>query len=151
MRWSAARPGGSLATTSTDGEGGDAATSRAAPVVCDHHRGQHPSEPLNSHEERTLVMPHEPSGSCPPIQQAPAKRCPACGRLRPLAEFPMSPAGRCAACCSGCRRAAARLASRRRAAAMRLLIAFHPEEWAGLIALVSGRGQLAATRRREVA
>jgi hypothetical protein len=29
-------------------------------VVCDHHRGQHPSEPLNSHEERNLVMRHEP-------------------------------------------------------------------------------------------
>jgi hypothetical protein len=37
-------------------------------MVCDHHRGQHPSEPLNSHEERNLVMRHEPSGSCPPLK-----------------------------------------------------------------------------------
>jgi hypothetical protein len=37
-------------------------------MVCNHHRGQHPSEPLNSHEERNLVMHHEPIGSCPPLK-----------------------------------------------------------------------------------
>jgi hypothetical protein len=63
----------------------------------------------------------------------------------------MSPAGRPASCCQACRRAAARLASRRRAAAMRLLIGLHSEEWAGLLALVGGRHQQPATRRREVA
>jgi hypothetical protein len=84
-------------------------------------------------------MPHEPSGSCPPVQQAPAKSCAACGQARPLAEFPTSPAGRCTSYCHACRRAAVRLASRQRAAAMRLLIALHPEEWAGLLALVGGR------------
>jgi hypothetical protein len=89
-------------------------------------------------------MPHEPSGSCPPVQQAPAKRCPACDQARRPAEFPTSPAGRCAACCTACRRAAARLASRRWAAAVRLLIALHPEEWAGLLALVGGRRQAAS-------
>jgi hypothetical protein len=88
-------------------------------------------------------MPHEPSGSCPSVQQAPAKCCAACGQTRPLAEFPTSPAGRCASC-QGCRRAAARLVSRRRAAAIRLLIALHPEEWAGLLALVAGRRQPAS-------
>jgi hypothetical protein len=89
-------------------------------------------------------MPHEPSGSCPPVQLAPAKRCAACSQARPLAEFPPSPAGRPASCCSACRRSAARLASRRRAAAMRLLIALHPQEWAGLLALVAGRHQAAS-------
>jgi hypothetical protein len=89
-------------------------------------------------------MPHEPSGSCPPVQQAPAKRCAACGQPRPLAEFATTLAGRCASCCQGCRRAAARLASRRRAAAVRLLIALHLEEWAGLLALVGGRRQPAS-------
>jgi hypothetical protein len=89
-------------------------------------------------------MPHEPSGSCPPVQQAPAKRCPACGQTRHLAEFPTSPAGRSTSCCQACRRAAARLASRRRAAAIRLLIGLHPEEWAGLLALVGGRCQAAS-------
>jgi hypothetical protein len=34
---------------------------------------------------------------------------------------------------------------------MRLLIALNPEEWAGLLALVGGRRQPPATRRREVA
>jgi hypothetical protein len=83
-------------------------------------------------------MPHEPSGSCPPVQQAPAKRCAACGQARSLTEFATTPTGRPASCCHACRRATARLASRRRAAAMRLLIALHPEEWAGLLALVAG-------------
>jgi hypothetical protein len=89
-------------------------------------------------------MPHEPSGSCPPVQEAPTKRCAACGQSRPLAEFATTLAGRCASNCSGCRRVAGRLASRRRAAAMRLLIALHPEERAGLLALVGGRCQAAS-------
>jgi hypothetical protein len=96
-------------------------------------------------------MPHEPSGSCPPVQQAPAKRCPTCDQSRPLAEFATTPAGRPASGCQACRRAAMRLASRRRAAALRLLIALHPQEWAGLLALVSGCRQPPATRRRKVA
>jgi hypothetical protein len=55
-----------------------------------------------------------------------------------LAEFATTLAGRSVSCCQACRRATARLASRRRAAAVRLLIALHPEEWAGLLALVGG-------------
>jgi hypothetical protein len=88
-------------------------------------------------------MPHEPSGSCPPVQQAPARHCPDCGQIRPLAEFPKNLAGRCTSC-GNCRRAAVRLASRRRAAAIRLLIALHPEEWAALLALIGGRRQTAS-------
>jgi hypothetical protein len=95
-------------------------------------------------------MPHEPSGSCPPVQQAPAKRCPACRQIKPLAEFATPSAGP-ARSCQDCRRAAARLASRRRAAAVRLLIALHSEEWAGLLALVGGRRQPARHAPREVA
>jgi hypothetical protein len=87
-------------------------------------------------------MPYEPSGSCPPVQQAPTKRCAACGQTRPLAEF-ATLAGRSTSC-GDWRRATARLASRRRAAAVRLLIALHPEEWAGLLALVGGRRQAAS-------
>ena len=79
------------------------------------------------------MMPHEPSGSCPPVQQFSAKRCPACGQARPIAEF-ATPAGGCTSCCQGCRRAAA----------VRLLVALHPEEWAGLLALVGGRCQAAS-------
>jgi hypothetical protein len=95
-------------------------------------------------------MPHEPSGSCPPVQQAPAKRCPACDQARPLAEFATTAAGRPASCCHVCRRAAGRLASRRRAAAV-LLIALHPEEWTGLLASSAAAARPPATRRREVA
>jgi uncharacterized protein (DUF983 family) len=88
-------------------------------------------------------MPHEPSGSCPPVQQAPAKRCPACGQARSLAELATTLA-KPSRSCRACRRAGARLASRRRAAAIRLLIALHPEEWAGLLALVDGRRHAAS-------
>jgi hypothetical protein len=55
-----------------------------------------------------------------------------------LDEFATTLTGRSTSWCSDCRRAA-RLASRRRAAAIRLLIGLHPEEWAGLLALVGGR------------
>jgi len=128
------------------GEGGDARDlTEATPAVCNHRRGQHPSEPLNSHEERNLVMRHEPTGSRLPVQQAPCTRCPACAQATPPADVAATPAG-CSSRCADCRRAAARLASRRRAAAMRLLVAAHPEEWAGLLGLVRGRRQLASVR-----
>ena len=85
-------------------------------------------------------MPHEPSGSCPPVPQARSKHCPACKQVKPIADF-ATPAGRSSSF-RNCHRAASRLASRRRAAAIRLLIAAHPEEWAGLLGLVRGRRQL---------
>jgi uncharacterized protein (DUF983 family) len=81
-------------------------------------------------------MHHEPSGSCPPVHQARSKRCPACQQAKPLSDFAatsLSPS------CRDCRRVVSRLASRRRAAAMWLLIAAHPKEWAGLLGLVQGR------------
>jgi hypothetical protein len=59
-----------------------------APVVRQHHRGQHPSEPLVCHDERNLVMRHEPSDSCPRVQQTVDRRCPACRTVRPLDDFP---------------------------------------------------------------
>jgi hypothetical protein len=85
-------------------------------------------------------MPHEPSGSCSPVQQARSKRCPAREQAKPVADFAIS-AGRCSSCWD-CQRAASRLASRRRGAATPLLIAAHPGEWAGLLGLVRGRRQL---------
>ena len=89
-------------------------------------------------------MPHEPSGSCSPVQQARSKRCSTCEQVKPTADF-ATQAGR-SSLCRDCHQAASRLASRRRAAAMRLLIAAHPEEWAGLLGLVHGRGQLGTNR-----
>jgi hypothetical protein len=92
-------------------------------------------------------MRHEPSGSCAPVQQARSKRCPVCGQAKPLAAFPTTPAG-ISSYCPDCQRAASRLASRRRRAAVRLLIAAHPEEWAGLLGLVRGRRQPGTSRPR---
>jgi hypothetical protein len=91
-------------------------------------------------------MRHEPIGSRLPVQQAPGTRCPACHQATPLADVATSPGGRSSSC-RDCRRATSRLASRRRAAAVRLLIAAHPEEWAGLLGLVAGRRQPATPPR----
>jgi hypothetical protein len=85
-------------------------------------------------------MRHEPSGSCRPAQQARTMRCPVCQQVRELSDYFTTSASRSSRC-RACRRAGARLASRRRVAAMRLLIAAHPEEWTGLLGLVSGRPQ----------
>ena len=93
-------------------------------------------------------MRHEPSGSCPPVQQARRKRCPACQYVKPLANFSITPAG-LSSHCRDCQRVASRLASRRRAAAMRLLIAAHPEEWAGLLGLVRAGSQVATGQPAE--
>jgi hypothetical protein len=89
-------------------------------------------------------MPHEPSGFCSPVQQARSRRCSACEQVKPVADF-ATPAGRFSSC-RDCQRAGSQLASRRRAAAMRLLIATHPEEWAGLLGLVRGHCQLGTNR-----
>jgi hypothetical protein len=90
-------------------------------------------------------MRHEPIDSCSPVQQARSKCCPVCGQAKPLADFPTTPAG-VSSCCQHCQRAASRLASRRRRAAVRLLIAAHPEEWGGLLGLVRGRRQPGTSR-----
>jgi hypothetical protein len=83
-------------------------------------------------------MHYEPTGLGAALQSLEGKLCQACQQVKPCADFATALGG-CSLCCRTCRRAAGRLASRRRAAAMRLLIALHPEEWAGLLALVGGR------------
>jgi hypothetical protein len=80
----------------------------------------------------------EPTDSCPPVQPRISKRCPACQQAKPLADFATTPSSACSFC-RDCQRAASRLASRRRQAALRLLIAADPEERAGLLSLVRGR------------
>jgi hypothetical protein len=77
--------------------------------------------------------------------QAVGKRCPACGQSKPLSDFYTAGDGGPSGYCRGCQRALSRLASRRRGAAMRLLIAAHPEEWAGLLGLVRARRQVGTT------
>jgi predicted sulfurtransferase len=88
-------------------------------------------------------MHDEPTGVRAALQSPQRERCPACQQVKHHADFCATPAG-LSSYCQDCQRAASRLASRRRAAAMRLLIALHPEEWAGLLALVGGRRQAAS-------
>jgi hypothetical protein len=88
----------------------------------------------------------EPTGSCPPVQPSASKRCPACQQVKPGSDVATTQSG--ASYCRDCQRAAARLSSRRRAAAMRLLIAAHPEEWAGLLGLVRAHRQFGTRQPR---
>jgi hypothetical protein len=96
-------------------------------------------------------MSDQPTG-LPTALQSPErspdrKLCSACQQVKPRTDFAATSGGPSASC-RGCRRAVSRLASGRRAAAMRLLIAAQPEEWAGLLGLVRGRRQLGTTRAK---
>jgi hypothetical protein len=91
------------------------------------------------HDERTGV------GAA--LQSSERKRCPTCRLVKPHADF-TTPSG-LSSSCKDCQRAVSRLASRRRRAAMRLLIAAHPEEWGGLLGLVRGHRQLGTYRPEE--
>ena len=84
----------------------------------------------------------EPTDFCPPVQPSASKRCPACQQVKPGSDVATTQSGACSYC-RDCQRAASRLSSRRRAAAMRLLIAAHPEEWVGLLGLVRAGRQVA--------
>jgi uncharacterized protein (DUF983 family) len=66
------------------------------------------------------------------------KRCPACGQVKPLAAFYLTQSGGPSGYCKACQRSMSRLSARRRAAAVRLLAAAHPAEWAAARALVRG-------------
>jgi uncharacterized protein (DUF983 family) len=57
------------------------------------------------------------------------KRCPACGDSKLLSEFYTTPSGAPSGYCKSCQRAISRHSRRRRNAALRALIALHPEEW----------------------
>jgi hypothetical protein len=83
-------------------------------------------------------MHDEPTGVRTVLQER--KRCPACQQVKHCADFSTTPTG-LSSYCQDCKRASSRLASRRRQAAVRLLIAAHPEEWAGLLGVVRGRRQ----------
>jgi hypothetical protein len=65
----------------------------------------------------------------PPAQARTDKRCPACGANKALSEFYTTLSGAPSGYCKGCQRAISRRARRRRNAALRALIALHPEEW----------------------
>jgi hypothetical protein len=91
-------------------------------------------------------MHDEPTGVRAALQSPKRKRCRACEQLKHRAGFP-APAG-LASPCQDCQRASSRLAGRRRQAAIRLLIAFHLEEYQALLGLVHGRHQFGTTRPR---
>jgi hypothetical protein len=91
-------------------------------------------------------MHNEPTGVRTTLQSPARKRCPACQQVKPLAHFSPTPAG-LSSSCQDCKRASSRLASRRRRAAVRLLIAFHPEEYHALLWLVGDGGQPHLTER----
>jgi hypothetical protein len=84
-------------------------------------------------------MHDEPTGVRAALQER--RRCPACQQLKHHTDFSTTLAG-LSSYCQDCQRASSRLASRRRQAAIRLLIAFYPEEYQALLGLVRGRRQL---------
>jgi hypothetical protein len=86
-------------------------------------------------------MHDEPTGVRAALQSPKRKSCPACQQLKHGTDSSTTPAG-LSSSCQDCRRASSRLASRRRQAAVRLLIAFHAEEYQALLRLVRGRRQL---------
>ena len=73
------------------------------------------------HDERT--------NPARPAQARTHKRCPACGVSKPLSEFYTTPSGTPSGYCRSCQRAVSRRSQQRRNAALRALIALHPEEW----------------------
>jgi hypothetical protein len=114
--------------------------SRTAPVVRQHHRGHAPTAP-SSAKTKGPVVHDEPTGVRTALQSPKHKPCcPACQQVKHHANFSPTPAG-LSSSCQDCQRASSRLASRRRQAAVRLLIAFHPEEYHALLRLVRGGGQ----------
>ena len=90
-------------------------------------------------------MHDEPTGVRAALQSPERKRCPACQQLKHRTDCSTTPAG-LSSYCQDCQRASSRLASRRRQAAVRLLIAFHPEEYQALLELIHSRHQLSTTR-----
>jgi hypothetical protein len=90
-------------------------------------------------------MHDEPTGVRAALQSPRCKGCPACQQPKHRIDVSTTPAG-LSSSCQDCQSASSRLASRRRQAAVRLLIAFHPEEYQALLGLVRGRRQLGTTR-----
>ena len=61
------------------------------------------------------------------------KRCPVCQQVKPVSEFYATVSGRPSGYCKACQRAVSRTSRLRRQAAVRLLAAAHPEEWAAAL------------------
>jgi hypothetical protein len=72
---------------------------------------------------------HDQPNLAMPAQARTYKRCPSCGASKSLSEFYTSPSGAPSGYCKSCQRAISRRSWRRRNAALRALIALHPEDW----------------------
>jgi hypothetical protein len=74
-------------------------------------------------------MRDERTNSARPAQARTHKCCPSCSDSKPLSDFYTTPSGAPSGYCKACQRAISRRSRRRRLAALRALIALHPEEW----------------------
>jgi hypothetical protein len=84
-------------------------------------------------------MRHERTPTPAPGHRPP-KRCPACQQIKPAAAFYATTRGRPSGYCKTCQRTVSRRSRSRRTAAVRLLIALHPEEWAAALRQVDAAG-----------
>jgi hypothetical protein len=84
---------------------------------------------------------HDQPNPAVPAQARTHKRCPACGIRKPLSEFYTTPSGAPSGYCKSCQRAVSRCSRRRRNAALRALIALHPEEWRSALQHDPGQGE----------
>ena len=64
-----------------------------------------------------------------PDQADARKRCPACRQFKPVNDFYTTPKGKPSGYCKSCQKTISRRSRHRRTAAIRALIALHPEEW----------------------
>jgi hypothetical protein len=72
--------------------------------------------------------------SAVPHQARTHKRCPSCGDSKSLSDFYTTPSGTPSGYCKACQRAISRRARKRRNAAIRALIALHPDAWCAALA-----------------
>ena len=77
-----------------------------------------------------------------PARERTHKRCPSCGVSNLLSEFYTTPSGAPSGYCKTCQRAVSRRSRRRRLAALRVLIALHPEEWRAALQHGSDHGEV---------
>ncbi len=74
-------------------------------------------------------MQHEPTPAPAPGHRSGRKRCPSCQANKSLSEFYVTPSGAPSGYCRTCQKAISRRSRKRRNAAIRALIALHPEAW----------------------
>jgi hypothetical protein len=89
-------------------------------------------------------MPHEPSGSLPPVQPTADRRYPACQAVKSLDDFPTALPSTPAGSCAPCRRRSAAVARHRRQRTLRLVARRAEAGHRALLAELQGSGGDAA-------